>query len=139
MAYVDGFVIAVPTRKMDEYRRTARVAGKIWMEHGALEYIECVGEDLDTEKMGTPFPRRVGAKKGESVVFSWVRYRSRADRDRVNQAVMADPRMKKMMRMKMPFATSAMSYGGFDVMLAMGGERARLETSERRAARRAFR
>ena len=101
--YVDGFVLPVPRKKVEAYRRISQKAGKIWRELGALEYRECVGEDLKTN-MGVPFPRAARAKPGETVVFSWIVYKSRADRDRVNAKVMKDPRLKPMMDPKaMPF------------------------------------
>ena len=115
MAYVDGFVIPMPKRKMEEYLKMARKAGKVWKEHGALEYRECIGDDLASE-MGTPFPKLAKVKTGETVVFSWIVYKSRAHRDRVNAKVMADPRIAKMMGPGgMPFDVKRMSYGGFTV------------------------
>src|SRR5262245_36972894 len=92
MTYADGFVLPVPKKNLAAYRRLAKKAGKIWREHGALEYRECVGEDLDI-KMGTPFPALVKPKKGETIVFAWIVYKSRAHRDRVNAKVMADKRL----------------------------------------------
>lgn len=115
-AYVDGFLLTVPKRKVSLYRSIARRAGRIWREHGALEYRECVGDDLKT-KMGKPFPKTVGLKSGETVVFSCIVYRSRADRDRVNRKVMSDPRMAKMMKEPMPFDLKRMSHGGFKVLV----------------------
>src|SRR5512134_3359160 len=96
MRYVDGFVLPVPKKKLDAYRRMAQKAGKVWREHGAVEYLECVGDDLNV-KMGVPFPRRVRAKRGEAVFFSFIVYKSRAHRDRVNAKVMKDPRLASMM------------------------------------------
>ena len=116
MPYVDGFLLAVPKRKIPLYRRISRRAGKIWREHGALEYRECVGDDLNT-KMGRPFAKAAGLKSGETVVFSWIVYRSRADRDRVNRKVMKDARMAKMMADPMPFDVKRMSMGGFKVIV----------------------
>jgi uncharacterized protein YbaA (DUF1428 family) len=115
MRYVDGFVLAVPRRKVDAYRRMAQKAGKIWREHGALEFRECVGDDLKV-KMGAPFPRMVKAKRGETVVFSWIVYKSRAHRDAVNARVMKDPRMTEMPK-EMPFDIKRMTYGGFKVLV----------------------
>lgn len=115
-AYVDGFLLAVPKRKIAVYRKISRRAGKIWREYGALEYRECVGDDLKI-KMGRPFARAAGLKSGETAVFSWIVYRSRADRDRVNKKVMSDPRMAQMMKAPMPFNVKRMSYGGFKVMV----------------------
>ena len=117
MAYVDGFVLPIPANKLDAYRRMARKAGKIWREHGALEYRECVGDDLQV-KMGTPFTRLAKAKPGETVVFAWIVYKSKAHRDRVNAKVMSDQRLGNMMDAKsMPFDIKRMSYGGFKVIV----------------------
>lgn len=116
MAYVDGFVLVVPKRKLPAYRRLASKAGKVWMELGALEYRECVGEDLDIK--GTlPFPRMAKAKAGETVIFSWITYRSRAHRDRVNAKVMKDPRIARMSG-PMPFDMKRMAYGGFKTLVS---------------------
>ena len=115
MAYVDGFLLAVPKRKVDTYLGLARKAGKVWKEHGALEYRETVGDDLKI-KMGMPFPKAIRAKTGETVVFSWIVYKSRAHRDSVNKKVMKDDRIKSMMDPKqMPFDMKRMAYGGFKV------------------------
>jgi uncharacterized protein YbaA (DUF1428 family) len=114
--YVDGFVLPVPKRNVDEYRRISRKAGKIWKEHGALEYVECVGEDVPSGKV-TSFPFSVKAKRGETVVFSWIVYRSRAHRDRVNAKVMSDPRITGMDPKAMPFDAQRMIYGGFEAIV----------------------
>src|SRR4030095_9382806 len=115
--YVDGFVLPVPKKNLQIYRRIALKAGKIWREHGALEYRECVGDDLKV-KMPVPSPRRVRLKPGETVVFSWIVFKSRAHRDSVNAKVMKDPRLAKMMDPKaLPFAGKRMIWGGFQVML----------------------
>jgi uncharacterized protein YbaA (DUF1428 family) len=114
--YVDGFVLAVPRKKLAEYQRISRAAGKVWREHGALEYRECVGDDLKI-KMGVPFPRLAKVKPGEVVVFSWIVYKSRAARDRVNAKVMKDPRITKSMSEPMPFDVKRMSMGGFTVLV----------------------
>ena len=117
MAYVDGFVLPVPRRSVQAYVRMARKAGQVWREHGALEFRECVGDDLKTQ-MGIPFPRTVRGKPGETVFFSWIVFRSRAHRDRVNAKVMKDPRIAKMMDPKaMPFDVKRMVYGGFKVLV----------------------
>ena len=117
MRYVDGFVLPVPKKNLQAYRRLAQKAGKIWREHGALEFRECVGEDLDV-KMGAPFPRRIKLKPGETVVFSWIGFKSRAHRDRVNAKVMKDPRLAKMCDPKnMPFDVKRMTYGGFKILV----------------------
>ncbi|NOT00954.1 MAG: DUF1428 domain-containing protein [Phycisphaerales bacterium] len=117
MPYVDGFVLPVPKKNMAAYGRMARKAGKIWREHGALEYRECVGDDLDM-KWGIPFTRIVKLKPGETIVFSWIVYKSRAHRDRINAKVMADPRLAPMMDpKKMPFDCKRMTCGGFKVLV----------------------
>ena len=112
--YVDGFVLPVPKRNAAAYRRMARQAGKIWREHGALEYRECMGEDVKPGKT-TSFPQSVKLKPGEVVWFSWITFRSRAHRDRVNARVMKDPRIAKMGPQTMPFDARRMIYGGFEV------------------------
>jgi len=117
MAYVDGFIVPVPKKSLDAYQRMARKAGKIWREHGALEFKECVADDV---KMGkwTSFPRSVKRKPNETVVFSYIVYKSRKDRDRINAKVMRDPRLAKMMDVKaMPFDAKRMIYGGFKVLV----------------------
>ena len=117
MPYVDGFVLPVPKKNVQAYRRMARQAGKVWREHGALEFRECVGDDLRV-KMGVSFPRSMKLKRGETVVFSWIVFKSRAHRDRVNAKVMKDPRLAKMMDLEaMPFDSKRMVYGGFKVMV----------------------
>ncbi|MGH8489278.1 MAG: DUF1428 domain-containing protein [Gammaproteobacteria bacterium] len=117
MQYVDGFVLPVPQDNLQAYRRIAQKLGKIWREHGALEYRECVGDDVKMGKL-TSFPQSVKLKPGETVVFSWIVFKSRAHRDRVNAKVMADPRVAKMMDPKsMPFDTKRMVYGGFKVLV----------------------
>lgn len=117
MRYVDGFVIPVAKKQLDTYLRIARKAGKIWREHGALEYRECVGDDLDAKGL-MPFPRMARVKRGETVVFSWIVYRSRAHRDRVNAKVMKDPRLADTMTPEaMPFDVKRMAYGGFKVLI----------------------
>ena len=118
MPYVDGFVLAVPRKKLPEYRRISRAAGKVWREHGALEYRECVGDDLKMP-MGVPFPRLARLKAGEVVVFSWILYKSRGARNRVNAKVMKDPRITKTMKNPMPFDVKRMTYGGFKVIVDM--------------------
>lgn len=113
MAYVDGFVVPVPTCKLDEYRQMAESARKIWLEHGARDFRECVADDVKPGQW-TSFPQSVDLKDGETVVFSWIMYDSREDRDRINAAVMKDPRMASMMDAeKMPFDGKRMIYGGF--------------------------
>ncbi len=116
MAYVDGFVVPLPRKKLGVYRRIARQAGKIWKQHGALEYREWAGDDLK-QNMGLPFPRLARLKPGETVMFSWIVYKNRRDRDRVNAKVMKDPRMERMMKLPMPFDMKRMAYGGFKVIV----------------------
>ena len=119
MSYVDGFVVPVPKRKMDAYLRLARRAAKVWMEYGALEYHECVADDVKVGKR-TSFPRSVKLKAGETVVFSWIVYKSRAQRDRINAKVMKDPRLADMMDPKsLPFDGKRMIYGGFKPFLEL--------------------
>ena len=119
--YVDGFLLPVPKKKLDAYRRMSRLAGKVWRAHGALEYVECVGDDLKVK--GHPsFAKRSGAKAGDTVLFSWIIYRSRAHRDLVNARVMKDPRLVGMIEMmedpkKRPFDLRKMSFGGFKVLV----------------------
>jgi uncharacterized protein YbaA (DUF1428 family) len=115
--YVDGYVLPVPKKNVETYRRIAQKAGKVWRDHGALEYRECVGDDLNV-KWGKTFPRRMQSKPGETVVFSWIVFKSRAHRDRVNAKVMKDPRLAKMMDPKgMPFDVKRMVYGGFKTIV----------------------
>jgi uncharacterized protein YbaA (DUF1428 family) len=118
MAYVDGFVLPVPKKNLRAYQRMAQEGARIWREHGALEYRECVGDDLDV-KMGRPFPKQLRLKRGETVVFSWIVYKSRAHRDRVNAKVMKDPRMATMPKV-MPFDMRRMCYGGFETIVDSG-------------------
>ncbi len=113
MSYVDGFVLIVPNKKLKEYTKLAKKASKIWKEHGAVEYYECVGDDMKTP-MGIPFPKLANAKKTDTVVFSWIVYKSKAHRNAVNKKVMSDKRLIEDMDMdNMPFDCTKMSYGGF--------------------------
>ena len=117
MSYVDGFVVPVPIKNLAAYKRMARKAGKVWREHGALDYRECVADDVKPGKH-TSFPQSVKLKAGETVVFSWIVYKSRAQRDRVNAKAMADPRLVDMMDpKKMPFDGKRMFWGGFKVFV----------------------
>ena len=117
MNYVDGFVLPLPKANVAAYRRMARIAGKVWREHGALEYIECIGDDVSAGKV-TSFPQAVKLKPDETVVFSWVVYKSRADRNRIMKKVMADPRLAPMMQPKsLPFDGKRMFWGGFKVII----------------------
>ncbi len=111
--YIDGFVLPVPKKNLPAYIRMARKAGKIWREHGALSYLESVADDVKPGKL-TSFPQSVKLKPGEVVVLSWIVYKSRAHRDRINKKVMSDPRLASMMDPKaMPFDGKRMFYGGF--------------------------
>ncbi len=117
MAYVDGFILPVPKKKREAYKAIARKAGKVWREHGALDYKECIADDVKPGKR-TSFPQSVKLKKDEVVWFSWILYKSRKDRDRVLKKVMADPRLKSMMDPKgMPFDAKRMIWGGFKVVV----------------------
>ena len=113
--YVDGFLLPVPKKNLQAYKKIAATAGKIWIEHGALEYRECVGDDLQV-KFGLPFPRQMKLAPGETAVFSWIVYKSKAHRDRVNARVMKDPRVQ-MEGTPMPFDSKRMAYGGFNVLV----------------------
>jgi uncharacterized protein YbaA (DUF1428 family) len=117
--YVDGYVLPVPKKNIAAYRKVATFAGKVWREHGALEYRECVGEDLNV-KMLVPFTRSIKVKPGETVVFSYIVFKSRTHRDKVNAKVMKDPRMGKHMDgKKPPFDFKRMVYGGFKTIVAV--------------------
>lgn len=120
MRYVDGFVLPVPKKKIAAYRRLAQKAGKIWKEHGALQYMECVGEDLAANPFSLAFPKMVKPKKGETILFSFIVYKSRAHRDRVNAKVMKDPRIACGPGPgEMPFDCKRMAYGGFEALVDM--------------------
>ncbi len=117
MRYVDGFVLSVPKKNLPAYRSLAQKAGKIWREHGALQYVEAVGDDLNV-KFGVPFTRMMKPKAGETVVISFIVFKSRAARDRTNAKVMKDPRLKKIMEKgPMPFDVKRMVYGGFKFLV----------------------
>ena len=117
MRYVDGYVIALPKQNIAGYRKMARVGATLWKKYGALEYFECIGDDLDVE-WGLPFPRLLKLKRGETAVFSFIVYKSRAHRDRVNAKVMKDPRLAASMEGKpMPFDMKRMAYGGFKTLV----------------------
>ena len=119
MQYVDGFIVPVPKKNIAAYKAMARKAGKIWKEFGALDYRECIAEDVKVGKL-TSFPRSVKIKPGETVVFSWIVYKSRAHRDRINAKVMKDPRLASMMDLKaMPFDAKRMIYGGFETLIKL--------------------
>ena len=117
--YIDGFIVPVPKKNVSAYRSMSRKAGKVWREHGALDYRECVADDVKVGKL-TSFPRSVKMKSNETVVFAYIVYKSRKDRDRVNAKVMKDPRLAKMMSMKdSPFDGKRMIYGGFKTIVSV--------------------
>jgi uncharacterized protein YbaA (DUF1428 family) len=116
--YVDGFVIPVPKKNLKAYAGMAKQAGKIWMEHGALQYCECAGDDINPA-YGVPFGKTVKLKEGETVVFAWIVFKSRAHRDRVNAKVMKDPRLTQGLPKEMPFDMKRMVYGGFKAIVEM--------------------
>jgi len=117
MAYVDGFVLPVPLKNLAAYKKMAALGAKVWLEHGALSYVETVADDVKPGKL-TSFPQSVMLKRGEVVVFSWIRYKSRKHRDAVNKKVMADPRLAVFMDPKnMPFDGKRMFFGGFKVLI----------------------
>lgn len=116
--YADGFVLKVPKKNVAAYRKMSAKAGKVWMKYGALQYIECVGDDMKV-KMGVSFPKLAKAKANEVVIFSWIVYKSKAHRNAVNKKVMKDPELYKTMPKDMPFDCSKMSYGGFKSIVNM--------------------
>ncbi|HKU84723.1 MAG TPA: DUF1428 domain-containing protein [Casimicrobiaceae bacterium] len=117
--YVDGFVVPVPAQKLDAYRQIAEKSGRIWLEHGALQFCECVADDVKPGKV-TSFPQSVQLKDDEVVVFSWIVYESREARDRINAKVMADPRLEEMMNPKdLPFDSKRMFFGGFKTIVEL--------------------
>jgi uncharacterized protein YbaA (DUF1428 family) len=116
MAYVDGFIVAVPKKRLADYRKLAKLGAKVWREHGAIDYKECVADDVPMGKI-TSFPRSVKQKPGVTVIFAWITYKSRAERNRINKKVMADPRLAKMDMKNMPFDAKRMIYGGFKVIV----------------------
>jgi len=119
MSYVDGFVLPVPKKNVKAYQALAKKAGKIWMEHGALAYHECIADDVKPGKL-TSFPQSVKLKKAEVVFFSWIVYKNRKERDRVNMAVMKDPRIAKLGGFKdIPFDAKRMIYGGFKAVISL--------------------
>lgn len=117
MAYVDGFIVPVPKAKLDAYKEMARTAGDVWMEYGALSYVECIGDDIPYGEM-TSFPRSVQATEEETVVFSWITYKDRASRDEILAKVMADPRLAGE-DWKQVFDGKRMIYGGFQAFLTL--------------------
>ena len=114
--YVDGFVLPVPKANLEAYRRMAEVAGKVWREHGALEFVECVADDVKPGEL-TSFPQSVKLEPDETVVFAWIVYDSREHRDRVNEQVMKDPRLANMDPKSMPFDGKRMFWGGFKLLV----------------------
>ncbi|MGB3490119.1 MAG: DUF1428 domain-containing protein [Xanthobacteraceae bacterium] len=118
MQYVDGFIVPVPKKNLKAYRALARMAAKVWQEYGALDYRECVAEDVKVGKW-TSFPRSVKLKPGETVIFSWITYKSRKHRDRVNAKVMKDPRIANMNPKTIPFDGKRMIYGGFETFVKL--------------------
>jgi len=115
--YVDGFILPIPKSKIDEYKKMAQLGKKLWLEHGALDYQELIADDVPFGKV-TSFPRAVDRKNSETVVFSWITFKSRAHRDKVNEKVMKDPRMSAFDPEKMPFDPSRMIYGGFKSLVS---------------------
>lgn len=118
MAYVDGFVVPVPKDRLADYKKLARKAGKVWREHGALAYTECVADDVKPGKR-TSFPQSVKLKEDEVVVFAWIVYKNRRDRDRINAAAMNDPRLSGFDPKTMPFDGKRMFFGGFKTMVEL--------------------
>ena len=118
MAYVDGFVLPLPKENIEAYRKIATEAGKVWREHGALDYHECIADDVKTGET-TSFPQSVKLEENETVVFAWIVYESREQRDEVNAKVMADPRIVGMDPAKMPFDGKRMIYGGFETLVQL--------------------
>ena len=116
MKYVDGFVLPIPKKNLGAYQKMARLGAKVWMDHGALEYRECIGDDFTMQGV-TPFPKAIKSKSNETVVFAWIVYKSRAHRDRVNAKVMKDPRMNPAEMTEMPFDMKRMMVGGFKVLV----------------------
>lgn len=115
--YVDGFVLKIPKKSVPQYKKLAKLACKVWLEYGALEYREGIGEDLKV-KMGIPFTKLVKTKPNETVVFAWIVYKSRKERDQINKKVMKDKRFANMDPADMPFDCTKMTYGGFDIVVA---------------------
>lgn len=116
MPYVDGYILCVPRKNLKAYKRMATLGGKVWRDHGALDYKECVADDINVE-CGLPFTKLVKPKPGETIVFSYILYKNRAHRDKVNKAVMADKRLHMYMSKPMPFDIKRMTFGGFTVLV----------------------
>jgi uncharacterized protein YbaA (DUF1428 family) len=138
MAYVDGFLLPVPTKNLAAYRKMSQKAGEVWMEHGALDYKECAGDEMNIEGMGaaTTFPKTLKLKAGQTVVFSWIVYASKAERNRILKKVMADPRLEKMMDPKNPpFDHKQMRYGGFEAIVDMAPAKRKKAPPKKKAKR----
>lgn len=133
MAYADGFLIVVPAKNVEAYRKIAEKAGKVWMDHGALDYKECVAEDMN-EGMDSNFPKTLATKKSETIMFSWIVYKSRKHRDEVNKKVMTDPRMRAMMQDKPLFDHTRMLYGGFEAIVDLQAKAPAKKTPMKKAA-----
>lgn len=133
MAYADGFLIPVPTKNLGAYKKMSEAGAKIWMEHGALDYKECVGDDLTPQGITTSFAKLLGAKKNETVVFSWIVYKNRKHRDAVMKKVMSDPNMQG--PENMPFDLARMYMGGFEVMVDHTAKSAAPKTAAKKTAR----
>jgi uncharacterized protein YbaA (DUF1428 family) len=116
--YVEGFIIPVPENKMSDYKKLAKLSAKIWLKHGALEYHECIEDDVKAGKK-TSFPQSVKLKSNEAVIFAWIVYKSRSHRDKTVKKVMSDPRMAKIGPENVPFDSSRMIYGGFNSFISM--------------------
>ncbi len=116
-SYVDGFVLAVPNKKLNAYRKMSNAAGKVWMEHGAMQYVECVGDNLRAMKGALAFPKMVRPKKWEKIIFSWIMHKSKAHRNKTNAKVMKDKRITSTMDKPMPFDLKRMAYGGFSAIV----------------------
>ncbi|SDZ76577.1 DUF1428 domain-containing protein [Microbulbifer marinus] len=116
--YVDGFVLPVPKKNLDAYRKLAQIAGEVWKEYGALEYVECIAEDVQSGEV-TSFPQAVKLQEGETVVFSWIIYESREQRDSINEKVMKDPRLADLKPENLPFDGKRLFWGGFEMLLKM--------------------
>lgn len=120
--YVDGYVLPVPKKNVEAYRRMAQKAGEIWMEYGALEFVECIADDVKSGEV-TSFPQSVKLEPDEMVVFSWIAFKSREDRDRINEKAMKDPRIAEMDPKSMPFDGRRMFWGGFETLVELGPAR----------------
>jgi uncharacterized protein YbaA (DUF1428 family) len=131
MAYVDGFLITVPAKNLAAYRKMSQKAGQVWMEHGAIDYKECVGDDLKIPGVHSTFPKMLRTKRTEAIVFSWIVYASKAERNRILKLAMADPRLATMPD-PMPFDPKRMLFGGFDVLVDMAPGAAKKGAAKKR-------